>query len=159
PAGGCRAGNPRDYSGADRPCNESSGTAGREGPAGGRSAAGGQGQQSDFGAHVVAERGAEADALVDVQVAVGDAVHAGGDPLAVAPEGDAPQSGQVDLAAVGVAAQHEIAAAAAKLLDGAGVVGQDQAGPVGGRGVRPGDVTLAAPQVLQPGQVQGPVAA
>src|SRR5437764_1002617 len=74
----------------------------------------------------------EADAFVDVEPSGADAVEAGGEAAAAGPEGEPAEAGEHHLAAVRVAAEHQVAALAAQPFDREGVVRQHDARQVGG---------------------------
>ncbi len=114
-----------------------------------------EGQDRNFGTNPEADAQTEADPLVDVEDGVVDLVEAGGETASLGAQRKAAQAREVDLAAVGVAGKHQIAAAAVQVLNGRGIVGQQHARHGGGQiGKSLVQVADAAPEVLDPGQVQ-----
>jgi hypothetical protein len=113
-----------------------------------------QREKCNLGTHVVAQAKTETDALVDVQRTVLNLVHSCGEAFCLAAQCNAAESGKVNLTSVGMAAEHQVAAAVAKVIYGARVVGQDQARfVVAGPGVGLFDVANSAPQVFETSQV------
>lgn len=102
-----------------------------------------------------ADTEAKADPLVHIEQTVAIRVKPRGITAAVRPERDAAQTRKVDLSAVGVAAEHQVAAMAAESLDGARVVREHDARR---RRCEVGEGALgiahAAPQILDTGEIQ-----
>src|ERR1700687_2200385 len=90
-----------------------------------------QREHRDLRPHAVRELQAEADALVDVDGALAVAIEAGGKAAPLGSQRYRADAGKVDLAAVRVAAEHQVAAMRAEALDGARVVRQDDARRIG----------------------------
>src|SRR5262245_9400013 len=110
-----------------------------------------QGEDGDFGSDIESKPPAVADALVHVDRGTGMMAQPGGESAGVLADEQAADAGPVHLTAVRVAAEHQVAALVADVLDRERVVRQDEA-----RGLwaqppqRAHGVTLAGPEVVDP---------
>src|SRR5262249_43943735 len=85
-----------------------------------------QGEHRDFGSNAEAESPAVADTLVDVHRGAAVVIETRGEPAGLLADEESADARPVHLAAVGVPAQHQVAALLADMLDGERVVSQDQ---------------------------------